>query len=215
MGTVSRQRPGLRPPRPGDAGRVPTTSRRRPLFRCGAAHHRQPWWFSTRTDNPHPGRFDLSWPNGTCYWALSPATAIIERTTDPDQVDEPVLSLDALAGLTVWEASEVPAARSRLADTTRPSVPTLTGEIATVVPYTLAWAWADAFHAEGRSGVLYVARFAMDESVALFGEAGAPAASPTSEPTPAMAHLDALPDGFRAGLGTVGDLDALDRAPAP
>ena len=212
---MSRQRAGLRAPRPGDAAGVPSTSRRRPLYRCCDARHEQPWWFSTRTDNPDPGRFDLSSPQGTCYLALSPAAAIIEKTTDPDQAEDPVLGLDSLVRLTVWEAVDVPAARSKLADTTRPSVPTLTAEIATVVPYALPWAWADAFRAEGRSGVLYLARFAMDESVALFGEAGTPDAAPTSTPTAALAHADELPDGFRAGLGTVGDLDALERGPSP
>lgn len=210
---MSRQQAGLRAPRP--AASVPSTSRRRPLYRCCDARHRQPWWFSNRTDEPDPGRFDLSAPKGTCDLALSPASAIIERTTDPDQLDGPVLSIDALAALTVWEAVDVPAARSKLADTTRPSVPTLTAEVATVVPYTLAWAWADAFWADGRSGVLYLARFAMDESVALFGEAGAPDVTPAATPSSALTHAGDLPDGFRAGLGTVGALDTLERAPAP
>lgn len=212
---MSRQQAGLRAPRPADAASVPSTSRRRPLYRCCDARHDRPWWFSNRTDSPDPGRFDLISPQGTCYLALSPSAAIIERTTDPDQVDDPVLSLDALAALTVWEAADVPAARSKLADTTRPSVPTLTAEVATVVPYTLAWAWADAFWADGRSGVLYLARFAMDESVALFGEAGTPDAAPVATPSSALTYADDLPDGFRAGLGTVGALDALERAPAP
>lgn len=212
---MSRQRVGLRAPRPGDAAAVPQTSRRRPLYRCCATRHTQPWWFSTRSDNPAPGRFDLNAPEGTCYLALSPAAAIVERTTDPDQLQDPVLSLEALAALTVWEAPDVPAARSKLADTTRPSVPTLTAEVATIVPCTLSWAWADAFAAAGRSGVLYVARFAMDESVALFAAAGIPVPAPAATPNPALAHVGELPDGFRAGLGTVGDLATLDKAPAP
>lgn len=212
---MSRQQAGLRPPRPGDAAAVPQTSRRRSLYRCCASRHVQPWWFSTRSHNPAPGRFDLNAPQGTCYLALSPAAAVIERTTDPDQVDDPVLSLDALAALTVWEAADVPAARSKLADTTRPSVPTLTAEVATVVPYDLAWAWADAFAAAGRSGVLYMARFAMDESVALFAAAGTPVPALAATPTSALAHVGELPTGFRAGLGSVGDLDTLEQAPAP
>lgn len=212
---MTRQKPGLRAPRPGDAAEVPTTWRRRPLYRTVDAGHTQPWWYSTRTDNPDPGRFDLEVPHGTCYWALSPASAIIEKTTDPDQADDPVLTLAALRGLRVWKATDVPAAKSKLADTTRPSVPTLTGEISTIVPYDLPWAWADAFHAGGRNGIVYLARFAMDESVGLFGVAGVPTDAPDAEPSSALSWFDTLPVGFRAGIGTVGDLDTLERAPPP
>lgn len=212
---MTRQKAGLRAPRPGDAKKVPSTWRRRPLYRAVADSHTQPWWYSTRTGNPDPGRFDLESPRGTCYWALSPASALIERTTDPDQSDEPVLTLDALRRLRVWKAVDVPAARSKLADTTRPSVPGLTAEISTIVPYDLSWAWADAFHADGRNGILYRARFAMDESVALFGDSGVPDEAPEAGRSSAVSYADTLPLGFRAGLGAVGDLDTLERAPAP
>lgn len=212
---MSRQKRGLRAPGPGDAGKVPSTWRRRPLYRAVADTHIQPWWYSTRTGNPDPGRFDLESPRGTCYWALSPASAIIEKTTDPDQGDQPVLTLGALRRLRVWKAVDVPPARSKLADTTRPSVPRLTAEISTIVPFDVPWAWADAFHADGRNGILYRARFAMDESVALFGDAGVPDEAPDAMPLSAVSFIDTLPLGFRAGLGTVGDLDTLERAPSP
>lgn len=212
---MTRQRTGLRAPRGDDVAGVPTTWRRRPLYRAVGDHYGQPWWYSTRTANPDPGRFDLLDPHGTCYWALSPAAAIIEKTTDPDQAEPAVLTIGALGRLTVWEAADVPAARSKLADTTRPSVPGLTAEIATIVPYALPWAWADGFHSAGRNGIVYYARFAMDESVALFGDAGIPAEPPAAAPSAAMSHFDRLPAGFRAGVGTVGDLETLERAPAP
>lgn len=196
---------------------MPSTGRRRPLWRACHRRHPQPWWFSSRTENADPGRFDLEAPRGTVYWALSPAAAVIEATSDPDQVDTPVVTLEALARLSVWRAGDVTQARSRLADTTRPSVPTLTVEIGTIVPYAIPWAWADAFDSDGRNGMLYRTRFAMEESVALFGPARAPSANekPTVQRTSALEHVDALPPGFRAGVGSVGTLDHLPRAPAP
>lgn len=194
---------------------MPSTSRRRPLHRACADHHVQPWWYSARDATDHPGRFDLARPHGTCYWALEPATAIIEATTDPDQVDPPVVTVAALQRLAMWAADDVPTARSRLANTTIPSVPELTGEIATIVPYDLPWAWADAFHADGRHGVLYRARLGMGEAVALFGPHGVSDDAPTAERTTATSHLDDLPAAFLAGVETVGPLASLPRADPP
>lgn len=212
---MARQRIGLRQPRPGDARAVPTTGRRRSLWRTLHRRHGHPWWFSTRTSNPDPGRFDLEHPRGTCYWALSAATALIEKITDPDQDDPPVVTVTALARLKVWKADRVRQARSGLADTTVASVPTLTGELATIVPFDPPWRWADAFDAAHRNGILYRARFASDESVALFGLAGAPDDAPPAEPTLPLDHYETLPPGFRAAVGTVGALRDLDRAPPP
>jgi hypothetical protein len=211
---VARQRQGLRPPAPGQPAAVPTTSRRRPLYRVCRRQHTHPWWYSAR-DVGEPGRFDLPLPDGTCYWALSAATAILEVVTDPDQPDPPVITIAALEALNVWMAADVPAARGRLADTTVTSVPGLTTELATIVPYDLPWAWADGFHAAGRRGILYRARFGMGDAVALFGPAGAPDPAPAAVATHAPSHLAELPPAFLAGLGSVGTLDRLARAPAP
>ncbi len=210
-----RQRIGLRPPRPGDAREVPSTSRRRRLWRACQQRHLQPWWFSTRTNNDHPGRFDLERPQGTTYWALSPVTAIIESTSDPDQIDPPVLSLNALDRLSVWMAEDVAVARSKLADTTRPSVPTLTAEIGTIVPYALSWAWADAFSADGRNGLVYQARLGMGESLAVFGIAGAAPSGPSCTRRAASAYYGDLPPSFRLGVGGVGPFDQLPSGPRP
>lgn len=194
---------------------MPTTGRRRPLWRATDPRHEQPWWYASRNDNPTAGRFDLAHPRGTCYWAVSAAAAIIEATTDPDQRDAPVLSVRALTGVTVWRAAEVPAARSKLADTTVASVPTLTGELATILPFDVPWAWADAFDAVGCRGLLYRARFAMDESVAMFGDAGVPPAPPSAIRSTGADHYAALPPGFRSGGGTVGTFKRLETAPPP
>lgn len=212
---TARPRPGLRAPATGDVGRVPSTSRRRPLWRACDRRHEQPWWFSTRTSANDPGRFDLRSPRGTCYWALSAPAAVIEVTSDPDQLDPPVLTLAALERLAVWQALDVPAARSKLADITRAAVPGLTAELSTIVPYDIPWAWADALHADGRHGLLYVARFALEESVALFGAAGAPCSVPPASRSVGLDHYEELPSGFRAGIGSVGDLASLPRAHGP
>lgn len=212
---MARQKIGLREPTPAATAKVRSTSRRRPLYRACSATHPQPWWYSTRTGNPSPGRFDLEEPSGTCYWALDAGSAIIEATADPDQLDPPVITYDALLALAVWRADDVPGARSKLADLTERSTARLTDEIATIVPYTLPWAWADALVDAGFRGLLYRARFAMAESVALFGPAGQPTGAPAADPSSALDHLHEVPDELWAGTGSVGRLDDLEQAPPP
>lgn len=194
---------------------MPTTHRRAALHRATAAAQSQPWWFSTRTGNAGPGRFDLA-GGGTCYLAHTPAAALLEAAIDPD-VEDPVIVVDDLERLTVW-SGPVPSARN-LADTTRPSVPGLTGEIGTVVPYDLAWLWADAFRAAGRAGISYRSRFGQDRSVALFSEsAGAPVDETdaryrgTLRRLPALAFLGALPKEMVTVIGEGSD---YEQAPAP
>lgn len=213
---MARQRSGLRPPLPHDAAAVPTVSRRRPLWRACAKDHAQPWWFSCRDANPAAGRFDLSGDRGTAYWAMTPAAAIIEATADPDQLEPPVLSVEAFGNVIVWQAEHVPAARTKkLADTTVASVPRLTGELSTIVPYHLCWEWADAFDAAGCSGILYRSRFGLDESIALFGPAGEPVRPPAAVPTRAVRYYLDLPPAFRQGISSIGRLDQFEQAPPP
>lgn len=213
---MPRQSSGLRPPRPGDAVDVPSTSRRRPLWRASATTHDQPWFFSSRDTADDPGRFDLESPHGTCYWAMSAAAAIIEFTADPDALEPPALVADDFNNVAVWVAADVPAARSpRLADTTVASVPTLNGEIATIVPFDLPWQWADDFHADGRTGILYRGRFASDDAVALFGPAGAPDNAPAATRGAATDHIGDLPLAFTTHISTVGSIADFDLGPAP
>lgn len=209
---MSRQQPALGTPDPVTIGQVPMTRRRRPLWRACPAGRASPWWFSTRDQNPAPGRFDLADGRGTSYWALTAAGAILEATADPDSEEPPVISTAALSALEVWAAADVPAARSRLADTTRASVPGLTGELATHWDYTRTWPWADAFDAAGYTGILYRGRFAQDEAVALFGPAGLDADPPHAARRRALDHARELPPAM---VATVGDLDMLEAAPEP
>ncbi len=212
---MARQQPGLRAPDPADGGQVPTAGWHQPLWRACADHHVRPWWYSSRDRATAPGRFDLTSPDGTCYWATSATGAVLEASADPDQLDPPVLTVAAMAALTVWRAASVSAARSSLADVTRPSVPRLTAEIATIVPYDLPWAWADALARHGRTGLLYRGRFSFDGAVALFGPAGADERGPDAGRRPATDVAATLPPAFRAGIGTVGRIDQLPRARPP
>lgn len=206
---------GLRPPGDGDAAAVPTTRRTRPLWRACGREHRQPWWFATRTGRDDAGRFDLCYPSGTAYWALSASAAIIEAATDPDQMDDIPHMVGGLQRLAVWSAEDVSMAHRGLANTLIASVRTLTGEIATIVPYDIPWAWADAFHLAGRNGVLYRARFGQDEAVALFGERGVPGDAPLAERHVAMDVLDQLPEAMRARVRAIPSMDGLRRAAGP
>lgn len=113
------------------------------------------------------------------------------------------------------QAGDVARARSRLEDTTRASVPILTAETGTIVPYSVPWARADAFDAEARSSVVYRAPFAMEETVPLFASAGIPDAAPAALRASALEHVSALTRAFRVGVASSGNLGELPCAPAP
>lgn len=102
--SAGRQTTGLRPPVEGDAEAVPAVGRQEALWRACGRNHARPWWYSSRTDNARPGRFDLELPNGTAYWATHPETAIMEAATDPDEVDGPLITYTALQNLLMWSA---------------------------------------------------------------------------------------------------------------
>ncbi|WP_169786738.1 RES family NAD+ phosphorylase [Nitriliruptor alkaliphilus] len=193
-----------------------TTTRPGTLYRACGSHHPAPWWHSSRDTAADPGRFDLVSPNGTCYWAGTPGAAILERIADPDQVDPPLATIAALSNLTVWLATYVSAAAPPLADATVASLPTLNGEIATIVPYDLTWWWADEFHDAGLAGIVYHGRFAQADCFALFAPSG-PTADPSALLTrhPAIAMAERLPAAYRGNVTTVGTAASLPRAPAP
>lgn len=205
---MSRERAGLRRPTGDVAQRVPSTSRSDVgLHRVVARHHPQPWHFATRDETgQRGGRFDLPTPAGTCYLATTAGSALLERLADPDTDGPPYASLETLRNLTVWSGHV--ASADDLADTTVPSVPGLTLELSTIVPYEASWAWADAFIAAGKGGIVYRSRFGMAEAVALFDPLGGTPKDP-SDPrhrgaltaTPATDLIDQLPPPFRSHLG--------------
>lgn len=213
----SRQRVGLRSPKPGDAEAVPRVVRGGPWHRCVDQRHEQPWWFSTRTGNTDPGRFDLESPLGTCYLAASPVAAILEVCADPDADDPPPPTTRMIAALRVWSGRLDDG--SRLADTTVASTPRLTVELSTVVPYDLPHEWADALNANGASGLIYTARFGSDDALALYGPKGSPdpdrpddpRAAGVLEPAPATDHEADLPPAMRPVPAL--DADEYERGP--
>lgn len=182
---------------------MPRVDRDGPWHRCVDAGHAQPWYFSTRTGNADPGRFDLVGPRGTCYLAGSEAAALIEVCAEPDADDPPPPSSRWIAALRIWSGHLHDG--TRLADATVPSTPRLTTELATVVPYDLPQRWADALDADGARGLIYTARFGHGDALALFGPGGVPAPEDPEDPrnagdlapAPASDCVDRLPPAMR------------------
>lgn len=132
---------------------------------CRAVH--PTWWFS----NDGSGRFDLSAPDGTCYFATDDYAAIREATR---------LGPVSTAWLQERELREVaaPEGVTRLAATTRKAAGRygMTTELATVVPYDLPQRWATAFRAAGFDGIRHQLRHdqrARPSGIAIFGPAEA------------------------------------------
>jgi hypothetical protein len=203
---MTRQRRGLRSPDGVDLEKIPSEDRNlHQLHRAVAARHAQPWWFSCRAEaREAAGRFDLAGPEcGTCYFALTPVGALLERIADPEAADPPLVTTRTLEQIVVW-SGVVPGAH-RIADTTVASVPQLTAEISTTEDYALPWQWADAFSEEGRQGILYEGRFSRVECVALFGEAGDRPLDDQPAPLtsqPAVVFEEDFPLGWRMAITT-------------
>lgn len=141
------------------------------MYRVGRKG-RDPWWFT----NTGAGRFDLQAPQGTCYSATTPETALAE-------------SVEGAGGDRVFAVSTAFVAarrlhhlplprRFRLASATsgRALGFGVTRAIATVVPYEVPQAWARAWHHHGLDGVWYWPSRdvrAQPRSIGLFGVAGA------------------------------------------
>ena len=137
------------------------------LHRATSATREQPWWFSNRGGPGTPGRFDLDGESGTCYLAETEMVALLERFTDPDDL-ESLVPASALKLTVLWTVQAPPPAK--VADTTDP-VGGLPKEVGAGTNELACWAWADRFHADGREGLRYWSRMAPDAScaVAVFG----------------------------------------------
>jgi hypothetical protein len=176
MGGVTRARQSLGAPRdPGELRRrrfpLSTASVTRTLYRAHTVGN-GPWWFSSKMD----GRFDLPNPEGTCYLAANPATALRERLgqrlTSRGTITEAQADQMSVSTLRVPHPH-------RLANTcsSRAASFGVTREIHTIVRnmYARTQEWALAFRAAGFDGIRYEARHATgagDQSIALFGAAG-------------------------------------------
>lgn len=202
----------LRPPTAGNVARVPDVTIEDPVFRAQWVHS-SPWWFSSRTDNPHAGRFDLQLPHGTCSFADDPVAAVIEKLTDPEQVD-PLVPHEDLERVLVWHGS-LPEPWDVVADSTD-RASRLPKELGATVPYDLPWAWADALHSDGRNGLRYWRRLdpGSGRGLALFSRAGRPGEPPPLDHIPATAYLDDLRTSFDI-VDPTPVFRALDQADEP
>jgi hypothetical protein len=215
---VSRQHRGLRGPDGVDLTKIPTIDcSAESWHRAVAAHHPQPWRFSSRSDDGEDaGRFDLDGERGTCYFAATPVGAILERVADPEADEQPLISTDALRKMRVWSGA-MPLTGA-LADVTVASVPELSAEISTTEDYEFPWAWADAFDEQGRSGIRYHGRFAMRPCAAVFGEKGLREVGEQPAmltPKSATAYELDLPDAWREAITRTPTAAESEQAPSP
>lgn len=190
---MTRQRSALRAPTVAALARIPEVRVGTTVFHRATWDRHGPWWFATRSDDPAAaGRFDLQRPRGTCYLADDPVAAVVEKLTDPDDLDR-LVSRAELERVVVWSGRlDRP---PTVADTTARSsrVPK---ELGTIVPFDLPWTWADALDAAARNGVLSWLRLDPTGSrgLAVFGPAGACDARPALTAAPATAWADELAD---------------------
>lgn len=131
---------------------------------------RGPWFFASAGS----GRFDIQKPNGSCYLADRPETAIRESlgvftaTTGcvtSEMAEQKQVSFLALpGGLRAANLSDHLAIRYKV-----------TRELSTMSDYSVPHSWAKAFHSNGFGGVRYSSRFTTEpgpNSWAVFGEDG-------------------------------------------
>jgi hypothetical protein len=214
---VSRQHRGLTSPEGVDLTKVPTVDcSEEPWHRAVAAHHRQPWRFSNRSDaGEDAGRFDLDGERGTCYFAATSVGAILERVADPEADEQPLISTDTLRAMRVWSGAMPPT--GALADVTVASARELNAEISTTEDYELPWEWADAFDEHGRSGIRYHGRFGQQPCAAVFGEKGLRVEDQPAvlSPKSATAYELDLPDGWREAVTRTPAAAESEPAPPP
>jgi hypothetical protein len=164
---MSRQAPALATP-PSHLSDFPTRPCTGTWFRAHSAGLGS-WWYAHEGE----GRFDLSPPNGTCYFGSHVEVAVRERLG---------VTLVSAGFISAVEAGRMVVARLHLdmtvADTTDQAATSygITRELGTIVPYTLPQRWATALHAAGHAGLAYWPRFSVGGdlyAVGLFGPAGA------------------------------------------
>lgn len=137
------------------------------LFRVAKAD-RRPWWFGSSLE----GRFDLPEPDGTCYLALDPLSAVLE-VIGPER-EGGFVSAELLAGRRIYELHVDE--DHDLADLASPAAAAfgVTLEIHALIPYDLPQAWARQLRAAGFEGVWYLLRHHPSgaDGIALFGPHG-------------------------------------------
>lgn len=161
------------------------------------------WYFaSLPASGGSGGRFDLTRPGGTCYWATTELAAARERLGRPGDL----VAHDEVAGVVVTRTRIRP---GRLADVLHADAARhgVTAELSAVADYRLTQRWGAAFASAGFGGVRYHPRFSSDlaTAIALFGAAGSPRpARPVADSRP-MAEV--LVDHGYTVLATPGSAD--------
>lgn len=143
-------------------------------------------WHFTSAAAPPVGRFDLSSPRGTCYFASTPLAAVLELV-GPDHAKKGWVPSGLMNGRVV---SQIPAPgdECRLADMVNSHALKfgVTNEVTTTTRYEATGAWARQLDHAGYVGIRYRPRFTPGDALAfaLFGEAGAPDTSPSADLSP-------------------------------
>ncbi|MBF4607661.1 RES family NAD+ phosphorylase [Curtobacterium sp. VKM Ac-1393] len=160
-----------------DGGRFPARA-----FRAHLGEF-DPWHFAS-----HPaGRFNLAYPNGTCYFAAAVSTAVREfygpkvRRNEVSAADAAVLRVSTITPPTDATSADVSGAGAAPFG--------VTSELTTMGDFTITRAWAELFK-DHVDGLRYRSRFDPGgEAWALFGIAG---------PAPSLGGASAIIDGEHA-----------------
>lgn len=161
---------------PNDPGALESFPRR--VFRAGVQLHRihhanlGPCWFSAVTDGPGGGRFDLSPPKGSSYWALQPEAAFLESIARRPVSVIPLELLDRFQHSTVALPGDLLAANTPVK---RARGFGLTGEFHTTSDYAITRGWAAALAKAKFEALVAIPRHdvtARLRTVAIFGRAG-------------------------------------------
>ncbi len=161
---------------PGDLSGYPALPARetpQTLFRIARLRDRvtgalnSPWRFSSVP--PGASRFDLTAPEGTCYWSDRRYGSWVEVWRGTGVVDRSDVTRRALFTATP--------PKLLLADTLAVAAHSFggTGELSTLIPYDLPQAWAQALRGNGFSGLVGLCRHDPSltaRNVAVFGPGG-------------------------------------------
>jgi hypothetical protein len=171
---------------PSGLGEPPDSLEDFPLARSLERMHRlsdytDPWYYSSVTPPGAEigGRFDLTDPHGTCYWADSLGGAIGEKLLRVPLRAIPETNLHGLHHHQVR-----PTALGRVANLVAAAARRfgVNLEIYATLDYRLPRLWAAAFHESGFRGLRYKLRSdaaAHHHGLALFGNAGLASRAPT------------------------------------
>ncbi|MGW8431716.1 RES domain-containing protein [Curtobacterium citreum] len=132
------------------------------------------WYFaSSPVGGVGEGRFDLTDPRGTCYWASDAETALGERL-GPDMFDKPgTIPESFLEQADIATAEPAPGQFADLGNRRASTHFAVTGELSKTDDYAQAQRYATTFDAAGFAGIIYAARFSGDQAPNAYAAFGA------------------------------------------